>query len=213
EGTHFRVYEKLGAHPGAVKGKAGCFFAVFAPNAAAVSVMGDWNGWDKAANALKPRGQSGIWEGFIPGVGPGAAYKYHVVSRANGYRVDKADPYGFAAEPPPRTGSIVAAIDFEWGDQAWMEKRAERHAPSALISVYEVHLGSWRRPANGEDRFLDYREIAPLLASYAREMGFTHVELLPVMEHPFYGSWGYQVTGFFAPTSRYGSPEDFMFLV
>jgi 1,4-alpha-glucan branching enzyme len=213
EGTHFRIYEKLGAHPLEAKGEAGCFFAVFAPNAEAVSVMGDWNGWDKGRHRLRPRGQSGVWEGFVPGVGTGAAYKYHIASRHEGYRVDKADPYAFAAEPPPRTGSIVAELDFEWGDQVWMNERGRRQRPSAPISIYEVHLGSWMRSLEPGGRFLNYREIAPLLASYAREMGFTHVELLPVMEHPFYGSWGYQVTGYFAPTSRYGSPADFQFLV
>ncbi len=212
EGTHFRVYEKLGAHPIAVDGAEGCAFAVFAPNAQNVSVMGDWNGWDKASHPLKPRAQSGIWEGFVPGVGVGAVYKYHVVSRHNSYRVDKADPFAFAGELPPRTGSVVVDLDFEWGDADWMESRRDRHRPWAPISIYEVHLGSWRRPWDS-DRFLTYREIAPQLAEYAREMGFTHVELLPVMEHPFYGSWGYQVTGYFAPTARYGSPADFQYLV
>jgi 1,4-alpha-glucan branching enzyme len=212
EGTHFRAYEKLGAHSGVEAGVPGCFFAVFAPNARSVTVMGDWNGWDKEGHRLRPRGRSGIWEGFVPGVGPGAVYKYHVASRHEGYRADKADPYAFAAETPPRTGSVVADLDFEWGDGEWMRGRAERHRPTAPLSIYEVHLGSWRRPWD-TDRFLTYREIAPQLASYARQMGFTHVELLPVMEHPFYGSWGYQVTGYFAPTARYGSPADFQFLV
>jgi 1,4-alpha-glucan branching enzyme len=213
EGTHLRMYEKLGAHPVAGNGAAGVFFAVFAPNAQSVSVMGDWNGWNKGAEPLRHRGQSGIWEGFVPGVAPGAAYKYHVVSRLNGYSVDKADPYAFAAEPPPRTGSVVAELDFAWGDEDWMKDRAWRHGPSAPISIYEVHLGSWRRSPGPGHGFLNYREIAPLLAEYTRAMGFTHVELLPVMEHPFYGSWGYQVTGYFAPTSRYGSPADFQYFV
>ncbi len=212
EGTHFRVYEKLGAHRIVADGAEGCVFAVFAPNARDVSVIGDWNGWDEASHPLRPRAQSGIWEGFLPGVGAGAVYKYHVVSRHNGYRVDKADPFAFAAELPPRTGSVVMDLDFEWGDGAWMESRGERHRPQAPISIYEMHLGSWRRPWDG-DRFLTYREIAPQLAEYAREMGFTHVEFLPVMEHPFYASWGYQVTGYFAPTSRYGSPADFQYLI
>ena len=212
EGSHFRAYEKLGAHPLAPGGVAGCYFAVFAPNARAVSVMGDWNGWDKETYPLRPRARSGIWEGFVAGVRPGAVYKYHVASRQGGYRADKADPYAFAAELPPRTGSVVAELDFDWGDAEWMKSRQERHRPHAPLSVYEVHLGSWRRPWDG-DRFLTYREIAPQLAAYAREMGFTHVEFLPVMEHPFYGSWGYQVTGYFAPTARYGSPADFQYLV
>ena len=145
EGTHLRIYEKLGAHPAAFKGAPGVFFAVFAPNARSVSVMGDWNGWNKGAEPLEPRGQSGIWEGFVAGVAPGAAYKYHIVSRLDGYSVDKADPYAFAAEPPPRTGSIVAELDFPWGDGEWMTDRARRHRPDAAVSVYEVHLGSWRR--------------------------------------------------------------------
>jgi 1,4-alpha-glucan branching enzyme len=178
-----------------------------------VSVIGDWNGWDKGSHPLRPRGRSGIWEGFIAGVGPGSVYKYHIASRHRGYRVDKADPFAFASELPPRTGSVVTELDFEWTDADWMAGRAERQKPSAPVSIYEVHLGSWRRVPGDGNRFLTYREIAPQLAAYAREMGFTHVELLPVMEHPFYGSWGYQVTGYFAPTARYGSPADFQFLV
>ena len=213
EGSHFRAYEKLGAHPVGTGKTAGCSFAVFAPNARAVSVMGEWNGWDKAANPLRPRGRSGIWEGFVAGVGAGAIYKYHVVSRHAGYRVDKADPFAFAAEMPPRTGSIVTELDFQWGDADWMAGRQERHRPSSPISVYEVHLGSWRRAFGNGNRFLTYREIAPPLAEYAREMRYTHVELLPVMEHPFYASWGYQVTGYFAPTARYGPPADFQYFV
>jgi 1,4-alpha-glucan branching enzyme len=212
EGTHFRAYEKLGAHPAVNEGVTGCAFAVFAPNAEAVSVMGEWNGWDKASHSLRPRADSGVWEGFVAGVGVGAVYKYHVVSRHGGYRADKADPYAFAAEMPPRTGSVVADLAFEWGDAEWMQGRGDRHRPSSPISIYEVHLGSWRRPWDSH-RFLTYREIAPQLAAYAREMGYTHVELLPVMEHPFYASWGYQVTGYFAPTARYGSPSDFQSLV
>ncbi|HKF43624.1 MAG TPA: 1,4-alpha-glucan branching protein GlgB [Thermoanaerobaculia bacterium] len=212
EGSHFRAYEKLGAHPVVAGSAEGCYFAVFAPNARSVTVMGDWNGWDKAGHPLRARGSSGIWEGVVPGVGAGAVYKYHVASRLRGYRADKADPYGFACEVPPRTGSVVAELDFEWSDSEWMASRRERHRPSSPVSIYEVHLGSWRRPWDS-DRFLTYREIAPLLAQYAKEMGYTHVELLPVMEHPFYASWGYQVTGYFAPTARYGSPADFQFLV
>jgi len=213
EGNHFRTYEKLGAHLVRAESGDGCSFAVFAPNARAVSVTGDWNGWDKGANPLRPRGRSGIWEGFVAGVGPGAIYKYHVVSSQGGYRVDKADPFAFAAEMPPRTGSIVTSLEFEWGDADWMKGRKERHRPSSPIAVYEVHLGSWRRALADGNRFLTYREIAPQLAAYAREMGYTHVELMPIMEHPFYGSWGYQVTGYFAPTARYGSPADFQYFV
>jgi 1,4-alpha-glucan branching enzyme len=213
EGSHFRAYERLGAHLVRASGVDGCFFAVFAPNARSVSVMGDWNGWDRGANPLRPRGRSGLWEGFVAGVGSGALYKYHVLSRQRGYRVDKADPFAFAAEPPPRTGSVVTSLDFEWGDADWMEERKDRHRPSSPISVYEVHLGSWRRALEDGNRFLTYREIAPQLAAYAREMGYTHVELMPIMEHPFYASWGYQVTGYFAPTARYGSPADFQYFV
>ncbi len=193
-------------------GTPGCYFAVFAPNAVRVSVIGEFNGWNKESHPLSARAQSGIWEGFVPGVGVGSVYKYHVVSRYGGYRVDKADPFARRSEVPPRTGSIVDELDFTWGDADWMKDRSGRQKPSAPLSIYEVHLGSWRRAPEG-NRPLTYREIAPQLADYVRRMGFTHVELLPVMEHPFYGSWGYQVTGYFAPTSRYGSPEDFQYLI
>ena len=212
EGSHFHLYEKLGSHPLTAAGTSGCYFAVFAPDAERVSVMGDFNGWSRESHPLRQRAESGIWEGFLPGVGPGTVYKYHLVSRYGGYRVDKADPFAFSHEVPPRTGSVVREIDFRWGDSEWMAKRGRRHAPSAPISIYEVHLGSWRRDwSNG--RPLDYCETAPLLAEYVREMGYTHVEFLPVMEHPFGASWGYQVTGYFAPTSRYGSPADFQSLI
>jgi 1,4-alpha-glucan branching enzyme len=211
EGSHLRLYEKLGAHPRVVDGAAGVNFAVWAPDAERVSVMGDFNGWNKRSCPLYPRGQSGIWEGFLPGVEAGALYKYRVESRYQMYRADKADPFGFHHETPPRTGSVVWDLAYDWGDAAWMRERGARAAGGAPISVYEVHLGSWRR--NAEGRPLTYREMAPLLADYAERMGFTHVEFLPVMEHPFYGSWGYQVTGYFAPTSRYGTPQDFMALV
>jgi len=207
EGTHYRLQEKLGAHAGA----KGTSFAVWAPNAERVSVVGDWNGWDPGANPLRLRGDTGIWEGFVDGVAKGAVYKFHVASRYEGYAADKADPLAIHAQTPPETGSVVWDLDYAWGDAKWMEGRAARNARGAPISIYEVHLGSWRRGAG--NRMLTYREIAPLLAEYVKEMGFTHVELMPVMEHPFYGSWGYQVSGFFAPTSRYGTPQDFMHLV
>jgi 1,4-alpha-glucan branching enzyme len=203
----------MGAHPVRTDAAAGCCFAVFAPDAQAVSVMGDWNGWDKGSHQLAPRGRSGIWEGFVAGVGVGSVYKYHIVSRHRGYRVDKADPFAFAGETPPRTGSIVAELDFAWEDQAWMEERGSHQKKSAPLSIYEVHLGSWRRVPGEGNRCLTYREIAPQLADYVRQMGFTHVELLPIMEHPFYGSWGYQTTGYFAPTARYGTPADFQYLI
>jgi len=211
EGTHSRLYEKLGAHLVTRGGVAGTSFAVFAPEAESVSVVGDFNRWDKTSHALLPRGHSGIWEGFVPGVGDGAVYKYHLLSRHGEYEVDKTDPFAFFRETPPRTGSIVRDLSYEWGDSRWMKQRRPHAALGSPVSIYEVHLGSWRR--NAEGRHLGYREIAPSLADYARTMGFTHVELLPVMEHPFYGSWGYQTTGFFAPTGRYGPPQDFMFLV
>jgi 1,4-alpha-glucan branching enzyme len=213
QGTHYRLYRKLGAHLLTVEGRAGTYFAVWAPDAERVFVIGDFNGWDPTRHPLASRGRSGIWEGFIEGVEKGAIYKFHIQSRYGGYRVDKADPFGFLQETPPKTASIVWDLDYEWNDQSWMANRArfnDRHAP---LAIYEVHLGSWRRMAEDGNRPLTYREIAPLLAGYVREMGFTHVEFLPVMEHPFYGSWGYQVTGFFAPTSRYGTPQDFMFLI
>ncbi|MDW7711264.1 MAG: 1,4-alpha-glucan branching protein GlgB [Deferrisomatales bacterium] len=213
EGRHFRLYEKLGAHPLEHEGAEGTLFAVWAPNARAVSVLGEWNGWDPGVHPLQPRWDgSGIWEGFVPEVGRGAHYKYRVEG-PGGFRADKGDPYATRWEPPPRTASIVHGLDYEWGDGEWMASRGGRNALSAPMAVYEVHLGSWRRVPEEGDRPLTYRELAPRLAEHCREMGFTHVELLPVMEHPFYGSWGYQTTGYFAPTSRYGSPQDLMFLI
>ena len=213
EGTHFHLYEKLGAHRMTVDGNEGMYFAVWAPDARHVSVVGDFNRWDKGSHPLRPRGRSGIWEGFIPGVGKGALYKYHIVSRYKGYRVDKTDPFAFYDEVSPKTASVVWDLDYGWGDQDWMARRGGHNALSAPIAVYEVHLGSWMRVAEDGDRSLSYREMAPKLADYVKRMGFTHVEFLPVMEHPFYGSWGYQVTGYFAPTSRYGTPQDLMYLV
>ncbi|HEX6993448.1 MAG TPA: 1,4-alpha-glucan branching protein GlgB [Gammaproteobacteria bacterium] len=212
EGTHARLYRVLGAHPAVVDDVPGVRFAVWAPNAEQVSVIGDFNGWNKDAHPLAVRGDwSGIWQGFVPGVEPGAAYKYHIRSRYDGYQVDKADPFAFFAETPPRTASLVWTLDYDWGDAEWMARRSDANALGAPWSIYEVHLGSWRRTADG--RSLSYREIAEPLADYVAEMGFTHVELLPVMEHPFYGSWGYQVVGYFAPTSRYGTPQDFKYLI
>jgi 1,4-alpha-glucan branching enzyme len=215
EGTHVRAYEKLGAHPiSAAEGTAGTDFAVWAPNAAAVSVVGDFNGWNPASHPLVPRpDSSGIWSGFLSGVGPGSLYKYHIVSRNGGYTVNKADPYAFFAEKPPRTASVVWDLSYEWGDDDWMKNRWRANSQEAPWSVYELHLGSWRRKPEENNRYLSYRELAHSVADYINEMGFTHVELMPVMEHPFYGSWGYQVTGYFAPTSRYGTPQDFMYFV
>ena len=213
EGSHFRLYEKLGAHPLTVNGQQGTYFAVWAPDAEQVFVMGEFNGWNKASHPLYPRGQSGIWEGFILGMGKGTIYKYHIVSRYNSYQVDKADPFAFYNETPPKTASIVWELEYTWGDQEWMKERRQHNALDAPIAIYEVHLGSWRRAPEEGCRPLNYQELAPLLADYVKQMGFTHVEFLPVTEHPFYGSWGYQVTGYFAPTSRYGTPQDFMYLV
>jgi 1,4-alpha-glucan branching enzyme len=190
EGSHLRLYERLGAHPGMVDGEAGVHFAVWAPNAASVAVMGDWNGWSKSAQPLHARGQSGLWEGFIPGVARGAAYKFHVVSRHGGYEADKADPFAIYAEVAPRTGSRVWTLDYEWGDADWLAGRARRNALDAPMSVYEMHVGSWRRDPRDPARLLTYRELAPLLVEHVEQLGFTHVELLPVMEHAFYVSWG-----------------------
>lgn len=214
EGRHFRLYDKLGAHAHAAEGVAGVHFAVWAPNARRVAVVGDFNGWRAEAHPLFPRqDDSGIWEGFIPGVSRGARYKYHLTSRHGNYQVEKTDPFARHTEIPPRTASVVWDLDYRWDDQTWMQERGRANALNAPLSIYEVHLGSWRRVPEEGNRSLSYREHASQLADYARDMGFTHVELLPVTEHPFYGSWGYQTTGYFAPTSRYGTPQDFMHLV
>ena len=213
EGSHFRLYEKLGARPMTVDGVEGTCFSVWAPNAERVLVIGDFNGWDKSSHPLRPLGRSGIWGGFIPGVSIGAIYKYHIASRHDGYRVDKADSFAFYSEVPPRTGSIVWDLNYTWKDQEWMASRGRHNSLEAPMSIYEVHLGSWMRVPEEGARPLTYRELAPRLAEYVRDMAFTHVEFLPVMEHPFYGSWGYQTAGYFAPTSRYGEPRDFMYLI
>ncbi len=190
EGSHLQLYDKLGAHPTSRNGTNGTYFAVWAPNAELVFVVGDFNDWDKNRHPLYARGQSGIWEGFIPGAAKGSRYKYHIVSRHHGYRVDKADPIGFHHEIPPQTASIIWDLDYQWSDRAWMESRAKRNALHAPISIYEVHLGSWRRVPEEDNRHLTYRELAPQIADYVKRMGFTHVEFMPIMEHPFYGSWG-----------------------
>jgi 1,4-alpha-glucan branching enzyme len=209
EGTHARLYEKLGAHlvDGATE------FALWAPNAASVAVVGDFNGWDPRRNPMQPTGDAGIWQARVPQAKQGSLYKFHVVSKHAGYKVDKADPYAFRAETPPRTGSMVWDLAYEWHDAEWMRTRKERNALDAPHSVYEVHLGSWMRSPDNPTEVLGFRELAPMLAEYAKRMGFTHVELMPIMEHPFYGSWGYQCTGYFAPSSRYGTPQDFMYFV
>jgi len=210
EGTHGRLYEQLGCQL-APEGQ-GARFAVWAPSARAVSVVGDWNGWDPQAHPLAPRWDaSGIWEGEAPQAKRGDAYKYRITTNDGGAVLEKADPLGFYSELPPATGSRAWSLEYEWGDADWMAARRAANALDAPISVYEVHAGSWRRTEDG--KFLDYRALAHQLAAYVRDMGFTHVELLPLTEHPFYGSWGYQTTGYFAPTARYGTPQDLMYLV
>ncbi|NLV29733.1 MAG: 1,4-alpha-glucan branching protein GlgB [Acidobacteria bacterium] len=214
EGTHYRTWEKLGAHPGRLDGAPGTFFRVWAPNARRVSVIGDFNGWDREAAPLQPRGSSGIWDGFAPGVKSGDLYKYFIESRYGGYAVEKADPYGFAAEIRPRTASKVWDLSaYDWQDGEWMRARPGRRPHEEALSIYEVHLGSWMRAPEEGDRWLTYRELAPRLADHVCRLGFTHVEMMPVSEHPFDGSWGYQTVGYFAPTSRFGTPDDFMHLV
>jgi 1,4-alpha-glucan branching enzyme len=211
EGTHTRLGDHLGAHPMEHEGVSGTYFAVWAPSARAVSVAGDFNGWQPGGHPLAARGSSGIWEGFLPDVGPGTLYKYAIESAAG--TVLKADPFARFSERSPRTASVVWDLEHEWRDERWMAERGERSRLSDPISIYELHLGSWRtRPEEG-DRPLSYLELAEQLPQYVAEMGFTHVEFLPVMEHPFTGSWGYQSTGYFAPTSRFGTPQEFMTLV
>ena len=209
EGTHARLYEKLGAHVG----EGATEFAVWAPNAASVAVIGDWNGWDPRAHPMQPTGDAGIWQARVPQAKQGSLYKFHVVSRHAGHTVDKADPYAFRAETPPKTGSVVWDLAYDWQDAEWMRTRKDKNALEAPWSVYEVHLGSWMRSPDAPGEVLGFRLLAPLLAEYAKRMGFTHVELMPITEHPFYGSWGYQCTGYFAPSSRYGTPQDFMHFV
>ena len=212
-GSHHQLYEKLGAHPLVIENTPGTYFAVWAPNASRVNVIGDFNNWNRTAHPLQVRGRSGIWEGFIAGVAKGALYKYYIVSRYHGYSVEKGDPLAFYNEISPANASLVWDLDYKWRDRVWMRNRRERNALDAPISIYEVHLGSWQRVTGEGNRYLSYRELAPELAKYVLKTGFTHVEFLPVMEHPFYGSWGYQTTGYFAPTSRYGAPQDFMYLI
>jgi 1,4-alpha-glucan branching enzyme len=213
EGTHYRIYEKFGAHLIDHRGVSGTHFAVWAPNARQVFVMGTFNDWNKSSHPLQPQGDSGVWSGFIPGVRRGAAYKYHIRSLQGNYRVDKADPCGVRHETAPQTASLVWDLAYTWGDGAWMAARGARQTLRSPISIYEMHLGSWQRVPQEGNRWLSYRELAPRLADYVERHGFTHVEFLPVMKHPFYGSWGYQTSGYYAPTGRYGSPQDLMFLI
>ena len=212
QGSHFRLYEKLGAH--LIAGEnTGTYFAVWAPDAEQVFVMGDFNQWHRDSHALMPKGQSGIWEGFFPDMGKGALYKYRIVSRFNGYRVDKADPLSIFNEVPPKTASIVWDLDYTWGDREWMAGRHQRNRLDKPMAIYEMHLGSWRRIEQEGNRSLSYRELAPQLADYLQKLEYTHVEFMPVMDHPFFGSWGYQITGFFAPSGNFGTPQDLMYLI
>jgi 1,4-alpha-glucan branching enzyme len=208
EGTHGHLYAKLGCHVATSGG--GARFAVWAPNAAAVSVIGDWNGWGAGDSLAVREDGSGIWEGVAAAAQPGQAYKYRITSRVDNYVMEKADPLGFFCEGPPATASRVWSLEREWNDGEWMRSRAARNGLAAPMAIYEMHIGSWRRK-NGN--FLSYRELAEQLCEYLCGMGFTHVELMPVTEHPFYGSWGYQTTGYFAPTARYGTPQDLMYFV
>lgn len=214
EGSHFKLYEKLGAHPLVVDGVKGVHFAVWAPNAKKVSVIGSFNHWNRDAHPLNSRwDSSGIWEGFIPGVNKGDLYKFFIVSNHAFYQVEKQDPFACFNEVAPRTASIVWDLEYQWQDDSWMKRRYQHNDLNAPMSIYEMHLGSWKRVIEDNNRPLSYRELAEHLPQYLKNMNFTHVEFLPVMEHPFYGSWGYQVLGFFSTTSRYGTPQDFMHLV
>ena len=206
EGRHEGLYERLGAHPTSLQGTDGCAFAVWAPNARSISVVGDFNGWDGRMHQMRSLGGSGVWEIFVPGAGEGAHYKFDIRVQDGSLHL-KVDPLAFAAEEPPKTASIVFRSRHEWTDDEWMVRRAASDPWHEPMSVYEAHLGSWRlNPLEGNRR-LTYEELGEELAAYATDLGFTHVELLPVMEHPFSGSWGYQATGFFAPTSRFGDPD------
>jgi 1,4-alpha-glucan branching enzyme len=221
QGNNFRLHEKLGTHVRTVKRTKGTHFSVWAPNARSVSVVGDFNGWDGASHPLKLREDgSGIWEGFIGGIGQGQLYKYHIVSSTNKYQVDKADPFAFFAEKPPHTASIVWDLAYDWHDHDWLKERHKNNSRQSPISIYEVHPGSWKQhqlPAAVDmddcTKFLTYTELADQLGDYVKDMGFTHVELAPVMTHPYYPSWGYQCLGYFAPTGRYGSPQELMYLI
>ncbi|HEY0190860.1 MAG TPA: 1,4-alpha-glucan branching protein GlgB [Kofleriaceae bacterium] len=210
EGTHPKLYEKLGAHPTT----DGTRFAVWAPNAEQVSVIGDFNGWQPDATPLRELPNTGgVWHGFVPGVATGALYKFHIRSKVQGYQVEKADPFAIRSEREPHTASIVWRPEHAWADADWMANRAGRSRLDAPISIYEVHLGSWMRVPEDGNRSLTYREIAPKLIEHVQKLGFTHLELMPLTEHPFYGSWGYETTGYFAATARYGTPDDLMAMI
>ncbi len=214
EGSHYKIYEKLGAHLTNFNGVKGVNFAVWAPNAQKVSVIGNFNHWNKRNHPMRQIGSSGIWELFVPEVNEGEVYKYYVASKVRDYKEEKADPFGFYFEVRPKSASIVHDINkFKWTDDEWMSNRAQKNYLESPVSIYEAHLGSWRRAPEGGNRFLTYRELAHTLIPYVKEMGYTHIELLPIMEHPLDESWGYQVIGYYAPTSRFGSPEDFMYFL
>ena len=214
QGTHYKIFEKLGAHPRTYGGKPGMYFAVWAPHAKSVGVVGDFNGWDPEASPMKPLEDSGIYEAFIPGLGTGELYKFAITTKDDKI-LFKADPYAFSAEFRPGTASITTDISgFSWSDEKWMEKRKHTEPEKAPMAIYEVHLGSWRKASRPEkDGYYTYKEAAHELADYVVKMGYTHVELMGIAEHPYDGSWGYQVTGYYAPTSRYGGPKDFMYFV
>ena len=205
EGNHFKLYEKLGAHLGIVNGVAGTHFAVWAPNAKSVSVIGNFNHWDRNKHPLSPRwDSSGIWETFIPQVGKGELYKFFIVSSHNYYSVEKQDPFAIYNEVAPKTASIIWDLDYTWKDESWMKERHKYNSLDSPMSIYEMHIGSWKRVVEEGNRSMTYRELAGHLPDYIKNLGFTHVQFLPVMEHPFYGSWGYQTLGYFSTTSRYG---------
>ncbi|OHB59986.1 MAG: 1,4-alpha-glucan branching enzyme, partial [Planctomycetes bacterium GWF2_42_9] len=209
QGRHFRLYDKLGSHFVENEGVKGVYFALWAPNAQSVSVIGDFNGWNKTANFLKARAdESGIWETFVPNINIGAIYKYHIVSQYNAYSVDKADPFALCTQVPPDSASVVWDLSFQW--QNSYKPRDWKQSP---MSIYELHAGSWHKDKALPNHFLNFTEMAEPLAKYILDLGFTHIEFMPIMEHPFYGSWGYQVTGYFSPSRRYGVPQDLMYLI
>ena len=216
QGTHYEIYKKLGAHPTSVKRKKGVYFAVWAPNAKSVSVVGEFNNWDTEANPMQKAGDIGVYELFVPGAKEGQLYKFYIKG-AHGEELYKADPYANEAELRPGTASRITDIsDYKWTDDKWMKQRENFDEKVQPVSIYEVHIGSWMKHSPTEENekgFYNYREVAPRLAEYVKEMGYTHVELMGIAEHPFDGSWGYQVTGYYAPTSRYGTPQDFKYLV
>ncbi len=214
EGTHSKLYEKFGAHRCLKNGVDGVKFAVWAPNASRMAVIGSFNDWNPDSHPLQQReDHSGIWEGWFAGIAAGATYKYHLQAKTTDYQVAKGDPFARFCEIAPATASVVWELDYTWGDHTWMSGRRRHNSLTAPMSIYEIHLGSWRRVPEDGNRSLSYREMAAQLIPYIKEMGFTHVEFMPVMEHPFFGSWGYQVGGYFAPSSRYGTPQDLMYLI